>query len=170
MRQMSNRLKFLLAVVVAAGLGAVTGFILGVRIGVWQFGLLDSSAKASVLTYELRALRAGQVEKIIRTKEIALDGEVAMFCQFLEDGHPLLFWPYNQYFDTTKYMGTVADYRTQYPPVAPSMEYAADNPMREELISYGKNVADCTRRVMTTYKKATHNPSLQGTRDEAARP
>jgi hypothetical protein len=61
------------AVIVTFGAGLYVGVILGVD----QFQKLDSSAKASVLTTELRALRAGDVEKIIQVKEIELDGKLA---------------------------------------------------------------------------------------------
>jgi hypothetical protein len=150
---MSSRLKLVLALIGAAGVGTVCGFLLGVRVGVWQFGLLDSSAKASLVTYELQALRAGQTDKIVRAKEISLDGEVLMFCRFLEEGYPWLFWPQNHYFDHARHMKHVANYRKQYPPVAPSMEFAADNPMRDELISYGQDVAGCTKQVVDRYEK-----------------
>ena len=153
MRHMSSRLKLALALVAAAGVGTVCGFILGVRVGVWQFGLLDSSAKASVVTYELQDLRSGHTDRIVQAKEISLDGEVLMFCRFLEEGHPWLFWPQNHYFDHARYMKHVANYRKQYPPVTPTIEFAADNPTRDEMKNYGQDVADCTKQVIEKYEK-----------------
>jgi hypothetical protein len=106
------------------------GLYVGVIIGVDQFVKLESSAKASVLTAELRALRAGNVEKVIGGKEIELDGSVVSALAFQESGMPWLFWPYMHSWDHTPSLRRVAEYRKQYPPVVPerTKTLGADDP------------------------------------------
>jgi hypothetical protein len=106
-----------LAVITAFSVGVYAGIILGVD----QFQKRDSSAKASVLTTELRALRAGDVEKIIRIKEIELDGSVVSALAFQESGMPWLFWPYAHSLDHEYSLKRVAQYRRQHPPVVPGL-------------------------------------------------
>src|SRR5690242_18867690 len=83
--------------------GLALSFAVGVRVGVVvgleQFVNMDASAKASVLTSELRALRAGNVEKIIEMEEIEVDGNVVHAIEFQRSGLPWLFWPENRYLD-----------------------------------------------------------------------
>lgn len=83
---MNRYLKLGLALIAAVGVGFVGGFFVGVKEGVWQFFLLESSVKASLLTYELQALRAGNAKKIIDAKEIELDGELVRFADFRREG------------------------------------------------------------------------------------
>ena len=104
-----------LAVIIAFGVGLYAGVIFGAD----QFQKRDSSAKASVLTTELRALRAGDVEKIIRIKEIELDGSVVNALAFEESGMPWLFWPYARSLDNDYSLKRVAQYRREHPPVVP---------------------------------------------------
>lgn len=103
--------------VIAFSVGLYAGVILGVDL----FQKRDSSAKASVLTTELRALRAGDVEKIIRVKEIELDGSVVSALAFQESGMPWLFWPYAHSLDHDYSLKRVAQYRKEHPPVVPEL-------------------------------------------------
>lgn len=141
----------LLAVGVA---GFAGGFVVGVKEGVWQFFLLDSSAKASLLTFELQALRAGNTKKIIDTKEIELDGELVRFGEFRREGRPWVFWfeEWNER-EHTKYMERVASYRKQYPPITPTIDFGKDNPMKEEMEKHVQDVKNVTAEILKEYGK-----------------
>ena len=149
---MNRYLKAGLVTVTIAGVGFVGGFFVGVKEGVWQFFLLESSAKAILLTLELQDLRAGNTKKIIDTKEIELDGELVRFGDFRREGRPRVFWFQDGYVrDHTKYMKRVASYRKQYPPFAPSLDYGKDNPMKEEFEKYAQEIKAITAEVIKEY-------------------
>ncbi len=153
---MNRHLKVGLVVVAVAGVGFVGGFFVGVKEGVWQFFLLESSTKATLLTYELQDLRAGNTKKIIDVKEIELDGELVRFGDFRREGRPWVFWFQDGYErDHTKYMKRVAAYRKQYPPFAPTfaptLDYGKDNTMKEELEKYAQEVKAVTAEVLKEY-------------------
>lgn len=150
---MPRRFIYVLGAFALCGIGVLAGFIVGVHQGVEQFHLLDSSAKASLLTYELQALRAGKVEAIIKSKEIELDGAVVGFARFQASGHGWLFWPRDVQRDHRRYMEHVASYRRQHPPVIPSLEYTVENPTKVEMESFGEEVAEATAKVLREYAK-----------------
>lgn len=147
---MSRSLKAGLLFISVAGVGFVGGFFVGAKEGVKQFFLLESSVKASLLTFELQALRAGNAKKIIDSKEIELDGEVVRFAQFRREGHPWIFWLEDGYErDHTKYMKRVAAYRKKHPPFIPSLEFG--NEMKEEMEQYAQEVKAETAVVLKEY-------------------
>jgi hypothetical protein len=150
---MGNRLKCVFALLIGVVIGGTAGFFFGAQAGVWEFFLLDSSAKASLLTYELRALRAGETGKIILSKEIELDGDVVNFAHFLEEGHPWVLWPAGGYRDHDKFMRQVALYREAYPPVTPAVEIKDDNPIQAELRAYHEEVSRRTKEMIERYGK-----------------
>jgi len=135
-------------VLVAALAGA---FYAGVIVGVDQFQKMDSSAKASLLTAELRALRAGNVEKLIEGKEIDLDGSVVSALKFQESGLPWLFWPYMHSWDHTPSLQRAAQYRRQYPPVVPkhAPKEGADDPA--DLRGFAREVTRSTAILIERY-------------------
>jgi hypothetical protein len=151
---MNNRRYFAwlgigLALILAFG----GGLYVGVIVGLDQFHKLESSAKASVLTSELRALRAGDIEKIIQMKEVEVDGSVVSALAFQESGMPWLFWPYMHSWDHTQSLKRVAQYRKQYPPVAPSIAPAvgADDPA--DLRGFAHEVNRSTQVLIERYGK-----------------
>ena len=136
-----------LAVAFAAGLYA------GAIVGVDQFLRWESAAKASVLTTELRALRAGNIETIIQTKEVEVDGSVIRALAFQESGMPWLFWPYLPSYDQALSLKRVAQYRKQYPPVTPTIAPApgADDPA--DLRGFAHDVNRSTQVLIERYGK-----------------
>lgn len=126
-------------------------FYAGVIVGVDQFQKMDSSAKASLLTAELRALRGGNVEKLIEGKEIDLDGNVVSALMFQESGMPWLFWPYMHSWDHTPSLRRVAQYRKQYPPVVPkhAPKDEADDPA--DLRGFAREVTRSTDILIERY-------------------
>ena len=149
---MNQYLKVGLLLLAVGVAGFVGGFFVGVKEGVWQFFLLDSSAKASLVTYELQALRAGNAKKIIDSKEIELDGELVRFSEFRREGRPWVFWleDWNER-DHTKYMKHVAAYRKQYPPFTPTIDFGKDNPMKEEMEKHVQEVKNVTAEILKEY-------------------
>jgi hypothetical protein len=139
------------------GLSLIVAFVGGVYAGVWlgvdQVLKMDSSAKASVLTSELRALRAGDVEKIIQTKEIEVDGGVVSAIAFQESGMPWLFWPYMHYWDHTQSLKRIAQYRKQYPPIAPKIAPAAGVDDPADLRGFAREVTRSTEVLIERYGK-----------------
>jgi hypothetical protein len=73
-------------------LGLAVGFPIGARIGAWQFLLADAQYKASILTTEIRSLKAGHIEPIIGGMEISLNRELAMHGEYIESSLSWL-WP-----------------------------------------------------------------------------
>jgi hypothetical protein len=138
--------------VVAGAIGLVSGFAVGVREGVTQFFLLDSTARASLITFELQALRKDNVETIIEAKEIELDGEVVRATELLREGRPWIFWPSFEYErDHTRYLEKVASYRQEHPPVVPKVEHGPNSPIREEMEAFADNVKESTRQIISEY-------------------
>ena len=117
------RKRWIIAIgVICLLIGLASGFVTGVRVGVYEHMLLNGAVKASLLAGELRALRAGNVDGIIRLKELELDGEIASYALFRDGGHPWIFWPISEHFEHDRYMKNVAGYRRIHPPVTQDSE------------------------------------------------
>lgn len=142
---------------VAVGFGFVfsftAGLYAGVIVGVDQFLKMDSSAKASVLTYQLRALRGGHVDKIIQAKEIEVDDNVVSALAFQESGMPWLFWPYMGAWDHARYLRNVAEYRKEYPPVVPKLQPPAGTQDPSDLRGFAREVEQSTKVLLERYGK-----------------
>ena len=129
------------------------GVYIGVIVGVDQFQKLDSSAKASVLTGELRALRAGNIDKVIQTKEIEVDGNVVAALMFQQSGMPWLFWPYAHSLDHSWSLKRVAQYRKEYPPVVPKLVPKADTQDGYDSRPFAQDVIRSTEVLIERYGK-----------------
>ena len=137
------------------GLSVVIAFVGGVWVGavygVDQFHRWESAAKASVLSTELRALRAGNTDQIIRAKEIELDSTVVSAVAFQES--PMrsvlssILYPYDQAQSLTR----VAQYRKQYQPVTPTIAPAAGNDDPADLGSFAHEVSRSTDVLLKRY-------------------
>ena len=149
-----NRLPITLIVIILLIAVFTGGFYTGVNEGLKQSFLLGSSVKASLLTHELRSLRAGDIETNITTKEIELDGEVVRYTQSLKEGRPWVLWQADGYeLDHDKYMSNVAKYRNEYSPVIPTLSYEKENPMKEKMEKYKKEVVKSTELILNKYEK-----------------
>ena len=138
---------------IALALSFVAGVRVGVTLGVDQFLKMDSSAKALVLTSELRALRAGKVEKIIEVKEIEVDGNVVSALEFQKSGMPWLFWPNDLPWNHARSLGYVAQYRKEYPPMVPQIQPSPESPDPADLRGFARNVEQSTRVLIDRYGK-----------------
>jgi hypothetical protein len=136
-----------LSVVIAFAAGICVGAIFGVD----QFHKWESAAKASVLTTELRALRAGNADKIIQAKEVELDGNVVNAVAFQESPMRSLLSFFVYPYDQTQSLKRVAQYRKQYQPVAPTIAPAsgADDPA--DLRGFARDVSRSTEVLLQRY-------------------
>jgi len=138
-----------IGLLVAAAFAA--GIYVGAFVGVKQFHEWESAAKASVLTSELRALRAGDIDKIVQTKEVELDGAVVSAVTYQQSGFPWLFWPYAPSYDQTQSLKRVAQYRKQYPPVAPKIAPPAGASDPADLRGFARDVNRSTDVLIRQY-------------------
>jgi hypothetical protein len=81
------RQVILIAVVFAAGIAV--GVPIGARVGLWEFMLADAQYKASLLTTDIKAIKAGKTEPVVTGMEIALNAELAKHGQYMES---YLWW------------------------------------------------------------------------------
>lgn len=103
---------------IVALLIAVTGsFVAGVRVGAYESMLLQSTANAVLLIGELRALRAGKTEGLIRMKETELDGQILYYQRLSDEGRPWLFYPNNSGIEYSRHLRLIALYRQEFPTV-----------------------------------------------------
>ena len=97
-----------------SGAALFIAFIVGVHVGSHQLWMMDGAARARLLVGELKVIRAGKAETLIKAKEIELDGAILQALQFQESGHPWLLYPLSESFDHDSYLHTVALYRKDY--------------------------------------------------------
>jgi len=107
----------------------VSAYVAGARFGVYQFQLMNSAAKASVLAGELEALRSGKASLLIPGKEVELDGFLIQHGIFLDSGTPWLFWPESSVFENKRYMVKILAYRKEY------TSKAVDESLRKEAMN-----------------------------------
>lgn len=72
--------------------GLAIGFGMGARVGTYQHGLADAQYKASILAFQLQALKAGKPEPALAGMEISLSGEIANHGRYM-DSHLKWLWP-----------------------------------------------------------------------------
>lgn len=121
--------------------------------GVAEFALMESSAKAAMLAGELRAMRVGSTDKLIAAKEVELDGEVIKALRFQDEGRAWMFWPFAGSYEHRRYLEGVARYRCQYPTPTPSLEFDKSKPMQSETAAYAREVQRRTEELVTLYGK-----------------
>ena len=119
--------------------------------GAFQSELAQSTVRASLVVGELRSLRTGQIDSLIRLKELELDSQVSRYQQFLDYGHPWLLWPTSRHFEHDRYLGTVAHYRQQHPPVMPSITVSETDPFAGEINANNASIARTTEEIVRRY-------------------
>ena len=147
------RIAKFLAIILFVALGFATGVKFGVHVGQQQFVLQEGSVKAALLVGELRVLRSGNVQKLIPSKEIELDGEIVKALAFRESGHPWLFWPFDGAYEHDRYLRSVAAYRTEYPASIPLLPIADESPMAGEIKTFSLLVRERTQELLRDYGK-----------------
>ncbi len=128
-------------------------FIVGVYVGADQLLQMDGSAKAFLLVHDLQTIRSGANEKLVKVKEVELDGAVTQALRFQEFGHPWLFWPLSNGYDHEKYLRAVALYRKDHPSPAPTLDFGGDDQQRKEMEVYRAEVTMRTAQLLERYGK-----------------
>ena len=128
-----------------------SAFVAGVRVGATESDLLQSTVKATLLVNELRALRAGKTDGLVRAKEIELDGEVLKYHRLLESGHPWLLLPESATFEHERYLRQVAMYRKEFPAVVPTLAVTGTDETSVEMRAGAALVASTTEQIIRRF-------------------
>ena len=145
------------------------GFLLGTRVGVHQFLISDAQYKASILSTEIKALKAGKLEPIIESMEINLDSELANHGRYMESN---LSWLFPELIpkDDQAIRRAVA-YRLENPYTGTDFSRSEswnpgikmDDQFVRDIIEGQKLQKKFLRKTIEAYADKPHNPSLQGT-------
>jgi hypothetical protein len=133
-----------LSLVLRVGLVCLLLFIafkIGVHVGTYESWLMDSSAKASLLVGELRAIRGGKAEKLIEPKEIELDGAITQALRFRDSGLSWLFYPFAEGYDHDRYLRSAAGYRKEYLSPTPKLDFGTEGDLKQQMEAYRVEVA-----------------------------
>ncbi len=144
--------KFALGCLVL-GAAFVAGVRVGVHVGVPEFLMRDSSARAALIAGELRAMRKGSTDLLISAKEVELDGEVVKALRFQEAGRTWMYWPFADPYEHQRYLDGVARYRREYPAATPSLTFGTSEPMQSEMAAHAREVQRRTEQLINTYGK-----------------
>jgi len=128
-----------------------SAFVAGVRVGVAESDLLQSTVKATLLVGELRALRAGKTDGLVRAKEIELDGEVLKYHRLIESGHPWLLLPESATFEHERYLRQIALYRKEFPAVLPTLEVTGTDETSVQMRVGAALVASTTEQIIRRF-------------------
>ncbi len=161
--------KFIALFVVAILVTSFGAFVLGARFGIDQFLLSDAQYKASILSGELKLIKAGKVQVIADAKEMELDGEIANHGRYMQSHLGWLF-PEMTPPDDQAIRRAVA-YRLENPYIGPDLSKPESwNPgtkMRDafvlDVIEGQKQQKLYMQRAIDAYGGKLHNPTLQGT-------
>jgi len=144
-------------------IGVVVGVPIGARIGLWEFMLADSQYKASLLASDIKALKAGDSERVVTAMEISLNAELAKHGQYMET-HLWWLWPELRSSDDRPIRGAVA-YRLANPYQGPDLEKPENwkpgmdmqHPFVREVIEGQQIQREYMRRVLQHYGDMPHN-------------
>ena len=145
------------------------GFLLGTRVGVHQFLIADAQYKASILSTEVKLVKAGKLEPIIKSMEINLDSELANHGRYMES-HLTWLFPELIPRDDQAIRRAVA-YRLEnpftaidfYKPESWNPEIKMDDQFVRDAIEIQKLQKRYLQRTIEAYGDKPHNPALQGT-------
>lgn len=137
---LSRKLSLVLRVGMAFLLLFIT-FKIGVHVGAYESWLMDSSAKASLLVGELKAIRGGRAEKLIEPKEIELDGAITQALRFRDSGPSWLFYPFAEAYDHDRFLRFAAAYRKEYPSPTPNLDFGTEGDFKQQMEAYRVEVA-----------------------------
>lgn len=128
-----------------------SAFVAGVRVGATESDLLQSTVRATLLVSELRALRAAKTDRLVRAKELELDGEVLKYHRFLESGHPWLLLPESATFEHERYLRQVALYRKEFPAVVPTLEVTGTDETSVDMRAGAALIASTTEQIIRRF-------------------
>ena len=91
---------------------SIISFISGARIGANEFSYWNAQYQASILVYEIQALKNHKSEELVEAKEIMLNGELANHGRYLNSS---LNWFWTGYPRDDEPIKRVVDYRLRNP-------------------------------------------------------
>jgi hypothetical protein len=113
--------RFFIAITVLV-LGVIVGIPLGARLGVREFMLADAQYKASSLSSDLKALRAGNSKRIIEGMELSLNAELAKHGEYMESR---LWWLWPEFrTNEDRHIRNAVSYRLANPYQGPDLSKA----------------------------------------------
>jgi hypothetical protein len=147
---MSKRVVVVGCIVLGVALLAFT-FIAGVRVGATESPLSLSTMRATMLVGELKALRAGKTDQLIRVKELELDSEILLYQRFSEHGMPWLLWPDSENLEHDRYLRQVALYRKEFPAVLSQIEVTGTDEMSTQMRAQHANLTRTTEMIIRRF-------------------
>ena len=121
-------------------------FFVGSFLGSYQSYMRESVFRGLYLVNDLKALRQGNVEKQITSKEIMLDMEILMALQAEKKDYSWALFPFVQ--DNQKFLKSIAKYRKQYPstlkgePSDDGYQFILANANKELQKKYGEDAVE----------------------------
>jgi len=120
---------------------SIISFISGARIGANEFSYLDAQYQASILVYEIHALKNHKSEELAETKEILLNSELANHGRYLNSS---LRWLWMDYPRDDEPIKRAVDYRLRNPYEDPdvtdttkwSTDVDLDSPETQEFLKH----------------------------------
>ncbi len=142
---------------IAAAIGFCGGVYFGFYMAPHEYLLWNSQYKASILAFELRQLQNGNINTIIDSKEISLNGELGLHAEYLESKLNWLL-PFRQPFDR-KHIQNAVDYRLTNPYTMPDMSKPSswkegvnmEDPFIQEVIEGHKILNEQVEQVLELY-------------------
>mgnify|MGYP000403618859 CR=1 FL=1 len=102
-------------------LGLAIVFFAGLKLGFYlaptEFIYRDAQYKSSAITFEIKALKAGEIDTIIESKEIMLDGELANHGRYLKSNLSWLLYSIEE--ENHRAISKAAKYRAENPFTGP---------------------------------------------------
>ncbi|HYQ94660.1 MAG TPA: hypothetical protein VEP70_07515 [Burkholderiales bacterium] len=150
-------------------LGVAVGFPIGARVGLWEFMLGEAQYKASILSTQIKSIKAGKTEPIVVGMEISLNAELAKHGQHMES-HFSWLWPGLKSGDDKPIRRAVA-YRLANPyegpdhtkPEAWNPGIDMDSDFVKQVIEGQRTEERYLRKVLEHYGGMAPNSSLQPT-------
>ena len=147
----------------------LAAFLLGTRVGVSQFLLSDARYRASILSGELKLIKAGKVHVIADAKEIELDGELANHGRYMESHFAWLFPELIPKDDQAIRRAVAYRLENPYEPVDFSDPKSLkpgvnmEDKFVRDLIEGQRLQKQYAQKTIDAYGDKSHNPALQGT-------
>src|SRR5262249_19698985 len=169
------RKVIVIAAVFATGLAI--GALIGARVGVWEFTLADAQYKASLLASDIKAIKAGNNERVLTAMEISLNAELAKHGEYM-DSYLWWLWPELRSSDDHP-IRSAASYRLANPYEGPDLERPENwkpgidmqHPFVRDVIEGQKVQREYVRKVLQRYGEMPHNSTVErDARKSAARP
>jgi len=157
--------------------GLAVGVAIGARVGLWEFMLADAQYKASLLASDIKAIKAGDRERVVTSMEISLNAELAKHGEYIES-HLWWLWPELRSRDNSPIRSAVS-YRLANPYEGPDLEKPENwkpgidmqDRFVREVVEGQRTQREYIRKVLQRYGDMPHNSTVErDARKSGARP